>query len=417
MSTLKDTFTSMGLKPTITLKMLQDLDRFVKQYEVKPNNVEAFNTPLLGVTKAFWLPADTETVFSIFNIDRRTMVNAIKQCPDINQRFHVTSNEFNILIIWLIHCLRHSTGFNPKQVYDGSMNLLKTIMYHFFTGKVSSLFPYAAKSSVMSYTLDNLTAKSDIKNPETDTWKKLIYKHCESTLEPNGIYTNVFNNFAPDLAIAKAISDIHTRLCRKIVLIAEAYYENNKNGSAYSSSTLMMTNNEGEQALGDLQGTLDISISRICTAVLNYNEFVDMNLVNLAAKLASNIRKDNVLDVLNLFSRIATQQVRDKETQLVKMDKNKEPLYVGYTTLIQELVQKTYRRAAMSGIDTKSNVAILQVAKNTYTSSRVLDKDVMIVKNSIDYFLQQTKYTRQGTLVSLRLAFILYILLLSFKMH
>ena len=97
-------------------------------------------------------------------------------------------------------------------------------MYKLFTGKVQQSFPHGAKESVMSYTIDNLTGKFDIKNEDTDTWKKLIHKHCSVSLEPGSIYTSVFNTFSPDAAIVKSISDIHTRLCRKIVLIAEQYY-------------------------------------------------------------------------------------------------------------------------------------------------------------------------------------------------
>ena len=414
MATLRDLFSS-NYSTTISLKMLQDLNRFVLSYEVRGDNPLALNTPMLGVHKAYWFSSDASAVFAIFNIDQKQFNMLIKQCPAIDKKFNVVSNDFNILVIWLIYCIRKSTALSKQAAYNGCIDLLKLLHYKMFTGKVAAQFQYGAKEPVMAYTLDNLTAKSDIKNPETDTWKKLIYKHCTVTMETSTIYTNVFNNFQPDTAITKAISDIHTRLCRKIVLISEAYYENNRKGLSIGSSSLMTTNKEGEKALMSIQGTLDIAIGRINTAILNINEFIDMNMVNLATKLSSNIRRDNVIDVLTLFSRYATQQVKDQETQRSIVDKQKIPIYVGYCTLIQELVQKTYRRAAMSGVDCNSNVEVLQMTRNTYTASRVVDADVTSIKNSVDNFLQQTKYTRPGTLVSLRLAFILYIMLLSFK--
>ena len=414
MATLKDMFTS-SFGTTVTPKMLQDLNRFTLNYEVRGDNPLAFNTPMLGVHKAYWYASDAEAVFAIFNIDQRQFNALIKQCPAIDKKFNVVSNDFNILVIWLIHCIKKNTSLSKQAAYNGCIDLLKLIHYKMFTGKVAAQFQYGAKESVMAYTLDNLTAKSDIKNEETDTWKKLIYKHCTVTMESNTIYTSVFNNFTPDVAITKAISDIHTRLCRKIVLISEAYYENNKKGLGIGSSSLVGVNKEGEKALMALQGTLDIAIGRICTAVLNINELIDLNLVNLTVKLSSNVRKDLVIEMLTLFSRVATQQVKDHETQKAIVDRNRNPIYIGYVTLIQELVQKTYRRAAVMGVDCENNVEVLQTTRNTYTASRVIDNDVAIIKNSVDRFLQATKYTRPGTIVSLRLSLILYIMLLSFK--
>ena len=415
MATLKDLFTS-NCKPVITNKQLQDLEKFTTSYEVRDDNPMAFNTPLLAVHRSYWFPRDADYVFAIFGIDKNTFIQDIKQCPAVNKNFNVTSNEFNILIMWLIYCLKSNTSITKPVSYAACMNLLKLLHYKFFCGKVAQQFQYGAKESVMMYTLDNLTAKSDIKDPDTDTWKKLIYKHCEVTLEPNTIYTQTFNQFSPDASVIKSISDIHTRLCRKIVLISEAYYENNKKGLSYTTSNIMIDDQEsGLKKIGDLKGTLDIAINRICTAALNINEFVDNTLVNLTVKLTSNIRRDNVMDVLTLFSSMATQQVKDKTTTQVTVDKNKDPLYVGYVTLVEELIQKTYRRAALMGVDVTSNIGVLNAAKNTYTASRVIDKEILVVKNSIDFFMSKTKYTRQGTLVSLRLALILYLIMLSFK--
>ena len=414
MATLKELFNG-NISTTVTLKMLQDLNRFTLNYEVRGDNPLAFNTPMLGVNKAYWYASDAEAVFAIFNIDQKQFNMLIKQCPAIDKKFNVVSNDFNILVIWLIYCIKKNTSLSKQAAYNGCIDLLKLLHYKMFTGKVAAQFQYGAKESVMAYTLDNLTAKSDIKNEETDTWKKLIYKHCVVTMETNTIYTNVFNNFTPDIAITKAISDIHTRLCRKIVLISEAYYENNKKGLGIGSSSMMVTNKEGEASLMALQGTLDIAIGRINAAVLNLNEFIDMAMVNLTVKLSSNIRRDNVTDILTQFSRMATQQVKDQDTQKAIANRNRQPVYIGYASLIQEIVQKTYRRAAVMGADCNNNIEVLQVAKNTYTASRVVDNDVTIIKDSVDVFLQTTKYTRPGTIVSLRVAFILYIMLMSFK--
>ena len=113
---------------------------------------------------------------------------------------------------------------------------------------------------------------------------------------------------------------------------------------------------------------------------------------------------------------MATQQVKDKTSYEIVQDKQKKTLYIGYAKILEELVQKIYRRAALSGVDMKNNLAILQLAKNTFTASRVIDADNLRIKDSVDNFVAtHTKYTRSGTLVGLRLGFILYVILISFK--
>jgi hypothetical protein len=413
MPTLFESF-SANAKPVITMKMLQDLERFTASYEVRDNNALAFNTPLLGVTKAYWYQKDADYIFAIFGIDKDAIISGIKLSPSIDKNFNVTSNEFNILVIWLIHLIRKTASLNQKMKYDAQMNLLKLLNYKFFCGKVAMQFQYGAKEPVMQYTIDNLTAKSDIKNEETNTWKKLIYKHCTVALEPGSIFQRVFDTFMPDLEVAKAISDVHTRICRKIVLISEAYYENNKKGNAYGTSSIMTEDAEsGGKVLGNLAGTLDLVISRVSTAALNLNSFLDQSLITLTTKMTSNIRRDNVIEVLTLFSDMATQQMKSQETRTVSMDRNRQPIYTGYALLLEEMIQKTYRRAALMGVDINAVIPLIQATKNTYTASRVIDKDIGIIKNSVDVFLQRTKYTRQGTLVSLRVAFIIYIMLLA----
>lgn len=414
--TLKELFTGIG---TIEKETLQALDKFRATYEVRDQNPLAFNTPLLGVTRAYWYPRDTDAVFDLFRVDKTDFINRIRQCPRVDKKFNVTSNEFNILVIWLIHQLHDRIIVNrvsQQMATNGCLNLLRLLNYKFFCGKVAAQFPYNAKPDVAQYTIDHLTNKSDIRLPETDTWKKMIYKHATMAMVPSSIYANTFRNFAPDLAVLKSISDIHTRLCRKIVLVSEAYYENNAKGNRYTTSDLMKDDDEKGRVLGDIQGTIDIAVGRITSAAININEFIDNNYVRLASKLAANVRQDMLYTTLVSFSAMATQQVQDKTTLEVTKDKQRNVIFTGYAKMIDELIQKTYRRAALSGVDVKSNLAVLQLTKNTFSASRVNDPDLLVIKNSFDHFVQtHTKYTRASTLVGLRLGMLLYLILLSFK--
>jgi hypothetical protein len=123
-----------------------------------------------------------------------------------------------------------------------------------------------------------------------------------------------------------------------------------------------------------------------------------------------------VREILTIFSAVATAQYKARTGDEIKTDKNKQPIYVGYRVLIQELIQKTYRRCAQVGCDMKSNLQILEKTRDAYRASRLLDQDIIIIKNSVDYFISEnTKYTREATQVTVRTAFVLYMIIQSFK--
>ena len=96
--------------------------------------------------------------------------------------------------------------------------------------------------------------------------------------------------------------------------------------------------------------------------------------------------------------------------------KKKEQLYIGYRILLAELIQKSYRRAALNGADMQSNVSILKKVADAYRASRISDLDILLIKNSVDYFVDQNLHIqREATAVALRTAMILYFIIMSFN--
>ena len=93
MATLKELF-SEACTPTITRQTLTDLSRFTAMYEVRDKNPLAFNTPMLGVIKAYWYPKDADAIFDIFGVDKRAFMQAIKSSHVVDKNFNVTSLSF-----------------------------------------------------------------------------------------------------------------------------------------------------------------------------------------------------------------------------------------------------------------------------------------------------------------------------------
>ena len=399
----------------ITPVMCQNAIRVIQLYEIRGENMAAFNEPYLAVHKAYFLPKDAEAIFDTFGIYEPDFARECKKCSAISATWNVTGNDFNILIAWLIYLLGKTAGLPQKLMYDTRFYLVKLLLYKFFTGKVAVMFKHGANEGVMQYTIDNLSAKSDIKKPETSTWKLLIEQHVREALDINSVHANFLDTFTPDDKLVYFLSDLHTRLSSKIKNVAEEYYKNHQEGNSITTTSIMSKDEDGEKVLGELKATLDNTIIQIQQMVLNPVAFINYNHVKLASSLA-NTRPELLKKTLLLFSDTAQQQYKVHQGEEIMVTKKKEQIYIGYRILIKELIQKSYRRAALSGADMNSNIEILKKVSDAFRASRIQDESILLIKNSVDYFIEKNMHIqREATYVALRTSFILYIIILTFN--
>ena len=411
--TLKQLFMEkFDIQPTTA--QTRSLIRYIQSYELRDQNPAAFNSPLLAVHKAYFLPKDAAFLFDNFNVYRPDFNRAIHDCVSINKSYHVTGNDFNLFSIWMVYCYLKS-NLPVKMKQEAAFWIMVFLNYKFFTGKVQTCFPKGVNEDVMVATIDGLTAKCDIKKPETPTWRAIIYDHSNTILGSNSIHARTLETFSPDTAVIYAISDTHTRLSSKILNVSQAYYDNVAKGVTIRSTDATQLTAEGERELKAMKATLDNTIVNICGSVTNINSFrsfVDMKTV---CALTRTVTVPMLEDALVAFSDMATLQYRYHEEDKIETIKGQKYL-VGYKILVTEIIQKSYRYCVMKGVDMRSNMRILEAIRNAFKSSRIDDEYIMLIKYSVDKFVHEhTKYKRDATKISIRTAIILYLILLTFK--
>lgn len=171
-----------------------------------------------------------------------------------------------------------------------------------------------------------------------------------------------------------------------------------------------------EKQLQAVIGSLDSTINKVCSSTLNLNEFIDYEYIDLLVTLTKNIKSDILNKVLVSFSKMAVGQQQSGDGTKVMGDGSSLVIY-GYSKLITQILQKTYRHCMLDKrISMNSKVQILNKAKAMYSSSRVTDPDILVIKNSVEAFIAANSPSkRSATNASLKITFILYIILLSFK--
>lgn len=396
---------------TITKRMIDQLVRVCTLYEVRDDHVEALNSPMLGVNKIHFFDKDQRAVFDVFEVDRNDFAKMIQQ-SGLNKDFKVSSDVYNVFTVYMAHCIMKSSL--PKSVQEeGCFALWKMLQYKFFSSIVNHMLPYKPNPDVMQATLDGLSAKFDIVNKETNTWKLVMEARARELCQKDGnIHYHSILNFTPDQKVVYVLSDVQTRLRTKIKLVVQEYYKTLEEGKRIASTTMTTDDLEGEKIVKELTGSLDNMIAVICNKALNANQFIRNDVVRIVSKLVPNIRPDMMRTLLMFFSNQSVVQYQKHKQD--EIDKTGRYL-IGYHILITEIIQRSYRLCILEKVNMKSRLAILDKVRNTFRSSRVNDPDILRIKDSVEHLVEIAKVTsRDSTKASLKIAFILYIILLTF---
>jgi len=405
---LKQLFSSFTFP--VTPAVANEINRWCVLYSNRDTHPDALNTPLLGTSKLGFYTRDTQALFDILGIDRMDFKRTIRM-SSIPSHFQVATDEFNLLVVWASYLFANSKL--PKSVKENTItSLYFMLLVKFFSSLIRHYFPYGANKGTMEATIDSLTDKFDIKHEETSTWKLIMLKRAEEMNDPKNIHWHSMNNFLPDQKIIYILTDLQTRIRSKVKGVAEKYYEMVKAGRTIGDVDLTTTDKEGEKVIRELKTSFDGMISSICNRVINIQQFVREDFITITHQLIRNANADLMRNMLMQYSSLATVQYQKKQQDIENANKT---LFVGYHILIMNLIQRTYRRCIMEKVDLKNRAAILKKAVDLYSASRISDEVVLKVKNSIENFIIKGKFSsREATRASLKIAFVVYIILMSF---
>lgn len=421
---------SQGISITMDKKHAELIRRFCFMFETQGTNPEALNSPFLGIAKIFFLNRDQDEFLDIFGVSdyqiKKININSLiahLSTSDIRKILHklqvvdtsrkVQSDPFNIFIAYLLHLVSVTNGLTVDEKHSTKMALLKILQYKFFTSLVNHRFTYGADMAIMQATINNLSNKFSI--VQYGTWKKVMEVRAEELISKTSIHYGTIENFNDDLGIFYLITDVQTRIRNQINIIVTQYYIRKEENDKVGSYGLAGNDVEGEKVILSSTSTLDSMTSNLSAEILSVYQFLDSQLIATTCSLFPGLRDHMFKDVLKKFSETALIQQKTGKLLEVKHIKNGEQ-YIGASILVRNIIQKTYRYCAQNNVNIKAKLAILNCAKDVYSSSRITDEDILSVRNSVGIFIDGCDITRrEATKASLRIALILYIIIKSFK--
>jgi len=410
---LKDLFSNKaGFQ--VDQNLAQQIIRWRLLYETRDTHAEALNTPLLGCFKLGFYPRDSQVLFDLLKVNREEFKRAIKQSV-INPEFKVASDDYNLLIVWAVH--KFLT--DPKLKQDVKTRVVQALFFmllvKFFSSLVRNFFKFGADKAVMEATIDSLTDKYDIKHPKTGTWKLVMEERAHELTLPGNIHWEALTKFSPDMgpkSIVYVLTDIQTRIRTKVRLVAEVYYDLINRGVRIGDSDITTQDADGDKVVKELRNSFESMITSICNRVINSQTFLRSDYIRAVTKLVPNVRMDMFRNMLMQYSAVASWQYQKGKQDLVDP---KTGQYTGYRVLISNIIQRVYRLCIIQKVDLKSRLAILKKAMDLFRSSRVNDDIIAKIKETLEKFITDNKISsRDATKASLKIAFAVYIVFLSF---
>ncbi|MBO7627643.1 MAG: hypothetical protein J6S93_08835, partial [Paludibacteraceae bacterium] len=301
----------------------------------------------------------------------------------------------------------------PKMVRDETcVSLFMMMLIRFFSSFVGHMLPHTVNREIMEATIDGLSDKYDIKHAETSTWKLVMLARANELVSSNNIHSNTIKTFVNDSKIVYAITDTQTRIRTTLKLVIIEFHRVRESGGIIKDTEIMETIGETTEIKG-LENNYDNMINSVCNRILNINQFVRNDFISLVCKKTANVKADMFRELLMKFSTLATYQYSKHKQD----DVDTQGRYRGYHILIRNLIQRTYRACIVKKVKMTSKLAILEEVTNLYKASRISDPEILKIKESVEAFVNESKISsRDSTKASLKIALILYIILLTFDL-
>lgn len=404
-------FSKLDVK--MTSSAVKALRIMILKFEMRGDHPLVLNTQALGTKRVVFTTGDRKEFFDIFGTTERDVDLAIQKTPSIVKTRKVASDAFNLFCVWVMHLGHISTSLTREEKEMVVFDACKVLNYKFFTALCNNTFfkKYLANEQAMLAAVSELNRKFSL--TEYGTWRGVIEKRVQNTIAPTGKHYQTIELMDNDDKILYVVTDTRTHVADRIKNVYDVYKDILDSGSVIGSYT-STKEVEGEKVIRDQVSLLDSMIANLAREVLNPDSFYDRRLCIAVSGMFKAIREETLKDAIIEFATTAHEQAKiDGALDEVKSVGGKK-VYVGIRILITSLIQNLYHRMLVEEVP-RNTYSILYYTKNTFQASRMSDKDLLMIKDSIEYFLTTINtVNREATRASLRLAIIVYIITKTF---
>lgn len=397
---VKDIFDSLVEDLVIDNKWIRKLRQYVYGFVTKNNDhVEFFGSPYLGTHRVIYKTSDRKDWFSdIIDVDDVVLRDELIKCKWINEDFHVSSDVFNLSIVYLMYKVQNSNL--PKGMKEeGLLNLVMMFHYRTMTSIMNHYYSYLVRKNVAEAAYNALSLKFDIKR--YGSWNDLFKARAEFIIDPKtGIHFETFNKMNDDKKIVYMLNDMESRLKGVVNDYTAVLYK-------VKDTVDKVTTEDGKVLLDgmlvvkDIQKNVNMKRNYIANLLSNTTGFYNEEFANYSIKEMDRTPPDKFKQVLKDFP----YQYSHKKGQK-------------YVEFVDDVITHLFEYINENKIKETDIREVMVRMRGAYNSNKSTNPLLFKLRDTGDNIIKSmTGIRTRSTVSSMRTSLMLYIVLRTITME
>lgn len=415
MESIKTTFEEECQHLSIDSRLAKRIAQFQANFRTKnDDHIQFFGGKLIGVQVVRFLNSDRDEWFQdvLGGVDEHTLRDRLIALPDVNPKFYVSADAFNLSCCWLLHALWNSK-LEQKEKEEAMVNTALVLEYKFITSLFFNYFKYPANRDTAEATYARLSRKFLIKH--YDSWYDLLRGMAKNLVtygaDPNVVLASeilkarrrMIEQMQSDADVVLVVNDLQSRIRDMVKNIYAEFMNVHKQGIRIHSNSAVVEF-DGEEILRDRVHGLQNYTRYIQSVVPDKASFIRQELVAIIEKLMGSMNPRLFRECLEWMSANYQRQGAGIIEELLD------------DTLVHSF---TYLQANTTLVRSTHDLpGILSKLRGTYTASRGSDPTLLALREKAEKVAKlATGNKNTNTLAALRTGLLLYICLRTYTMH
>jgi hypothetical protein len=386
-------------------KKVCDLEsRFVSKNQ---ESLEFFGGNLLGVHRVRFTADDRDRLFTdLLEADDRSLqdqVYALRSAsgqPVINQDWNISSDIFNISVVWLLHAIHHSPHLDKDKKQEAKVRLTMYLLYKFLTSLMFNGFKYPADPEIAAATYAQMSLKFILK--QTGNWGATLRVLATNAVAEDGIHANAISKMDDDLRVINFLNDVQGRIRDMFKNIYSLLVRTKEQGKRISNSSSLIET-DGELVLKDKTQSLNNYTRYLKGIVGDKNTFIRLELIDVIARVMHTMPEKLLVSSLAWMS---DNYARTKDG------------------IVEDAINRTmehafeYLAANRAVAAAKGDIpGLISKLRGSYMSSRSTERNLLEIRVLVEKIVVlATQSKNESVVASTRTGVMLYIVLRAFCM-
>lgn len=355
-----------------------------------------FGSNLIGVHAIQFRTSDTQRFYrDVLRMDYVEIERAMKTVTTIEQKFKVTSDAFNLTIMYLIHRVGISGKLAESKKKRGVYDLALIFFYRCIAIRQSEYFHIPADPKIAQAAYAELSNRFLIK--QLGSWKAVMDYRAKELIDPKGLHYQNLLSFKDDEMVTRAIADSENRIRDMYKNYCAVFYNSHAEGSRINVASSTQIDPEGVEHLKEKVKHTEQAVNYLRTILHDDKSFVKQPLVDVILRINTNTSQRMLVHTLKWLSHhVNTTQWHHDVDAFTKA-------VVVYSFYLLQAAELSHSRDLP---------AVLVTLKNLYLSTRSVDPDLEEIRRLGEkLFKAANGKTNKSLMMATRTALILYITL------